>query len=60
MKTDINNVASQIIFQGLRTLASIILIGGIAILFVQDGTGVLVQSWDHLADASNLLANFAG
>ncbi len=54
-----HSVMSQIIFQSIRTMVSIVLVGGIALLFIQDGTGVLTQSLDNLENAKNLLTNFA-
>lgn len=60
MKMNINSTGTQLIFQTLRALGSIGLIGGVAILFIQNGTGVFVQSLDNLAVAAELLTNFAG
>lgn len=55
-----NSTGIQIIFQALRTMGSITLVGGVAILFIQNGTGVFVQSLDHLAVATEMLTNLAG
>lgn len=60
MKMDMNTPGFQVMFQGLRALAGLGLVGGIAIFFVETGTGVLVQSWDRLAQASDILINVAG
>ena len=40
-------------------MACILLVGGIALLFIQDGTGVLAQSIDNLENAKDILTNFA-
>lgn len=60
MKTDTNSTGFQVVFQGLRTLASIALIAGITVFFIQGGTGAFTQSWDNLANASTILNNFMG
>ncbi len=60
MKLDINTTSSQIVFQGIRAFASLSLVGGMAILFIQGGTGVFIQSIDKLAEAGQILTNLVG
>ena len=59
MKTDFNATTTQVIFAGAKALINIGLISGMAILFVQVGTGAFVQSWDALSHASEILNNIA-
>ena len=60
MKTNMNSTGFQVIFQGLRTVVSIALIAGITVFFIQNGTGAFAQSWNNLAQATDILMNNAG
>ena len=57
MKIDFGNTASQIVLQSVRTLVTLILIGGTAVFFVEHGTGALSYTLDNLATAHDLLIN---
>lgn len=61
MKIDLNTTPAQIVFQSLRALATITLIGGIAIVFIQTGTeNALSHTMDALSSAGDIIASYKG
>lgn len=59
MKTN-NSTISQIIYQSVRAMVTIIMFGGMAALLVNGGTGIFEESLENFENARDLLTNLAG
>jgi hypothetical protein len=56
MKLDINAVSTQIVFQSVMATVSLILVGGLGVLFIQSGTGLLDEAFISLSQISDILS----
>jgi hypothetical protein len=58
MKSNESTV-SQIIFQSVRAMVTIIMFGGMAALLINGGTGIFEQSLENFENARDLLTNLS-
>jgi hypothetical protein len=58
MKTN-NGTISQVIYQSVRAMVTIIMFGGMTALFINGGSGIFEQSLENFENARDLLTNLA-
>lgn len=50
---------SQVIFQSIRTMVTVIMFGGMTALFINGGSGIFEQSIENLENARLLITSIA-
>lgn len=60
MNIDLSRTSSQVIFQSVRSVATIVGLGGIVVVFIESGTGTFFETFDRLAQASDILTGMIG
>ena len=53
------SIVSQIIFQSVRTVVTIIMFGGMAALLINGVTGIFEQSLENFENTRDLLTNLS-
>ncbi|MDY0030158.1 MAG: hypothetical protein RBR86_09485 [Pseudobdellovibrionaceae bacterium] len=51
---------NQIILQSIRSLLTVIGLAGVVVVFVENGTNTMFQTFERLAQASDMLQGLVG
>ncbi len=60
MNMDFDTTGSQIIFQSIRGILTVIGLAGVVVVFVESGTNTMFQTFERLAQASDMLQGLVG
>ncbi|HOO50764.1 MAG TPA: hypothetical protein PLK94_05670 [Alphaproteobacteria bacterium] len=60
MNFEFDTTESQIVFQSLRSILTVVGLAGVVVVFVEGGTGTVFETFDRLAQASDMLQGLIG
>jgi hypothetical protein len=60
MNMDFDTTGSQIILQSIRGILTVIGLAGVVVVFVESGTNTMFQTFERLAQASDMLQGLVG
>jgi hypothetical protein len=60
MNMNFETTGNQIILQSIRSLLTVIGLAGVVVVFVENGTNTMFQTFERLAQASDMLQGLVG